>query len=94
MQFVLHIYVYVYFYVCKRLFSNVFTFLQIRKIEILPLILLTSSTTLVINELYGKSFALVISVSLPISTFWASDNSPTIRKHLKSVFNLTIQKSD
>ena len=67
---------------CVRLFLcmwalvfNVFTFLQIRKIEILPLILLTSSTTLVtINELYGKSFALASNTfSLPISTFWASD---------------------
>ena len=71
MQFVLRVYVYVYFCVCERLFSNVFTFLQIRKIEVLPLISLTSSTTLVkINELYGKSFALAFNTfSLPISTF-------------------------
>ena len=40
------------FCVRERLFSNVFAFLQIRKIEILSLISLTSSTTLVtINEL-------------------------------------------
>ena len=76
MQFVLHVYVYVYICVCERFSSNVFTFLQIRNIEILPLISLTSSTTLVtINELYGKSFALASNTfSLQISTFRASDH--------------------
>ena len=98
MQFVLHVYVYVYFCVCERLFSNVFTFLQIRKIEILPLLSLTSSTTLVtINELYGKSFALFFANFHLLSKWQLSNNKETLDR-FNACFpqrnqGLTIQKT-
>ena len=91
--------------VCVRLFLrmwalvfNVFTFLQIRKIEILPLLSLTSSTTLVtINELYGKSFALFFANFHLLSKWQLSNNKETLDR-FNACFSrrnqwLTIQKT-
>ena len=71
---------------CVRLFLcmwalvfNVFTFLQIRKIEILSLLSMTSSTTLVtINELYGKIFALFFANFHLLSKWQLSNNKETL----------------